>query len=120
MTHDQIDQLGTDVGAEIPTLIGELHEHIREACAAVLEETQDQDNAKPKLNIAIAVSVNLASKPPAYTVKASVSVKRSVSGDYALDDPQQPELAAGLGLKTSVTISSGNTTVHIPAKEGAK
>lgn len=92
MTPDQIDQLGTDVGAEIPALIGELHQHIREAAAAVLEETQDQENAKPKLNIAIAVSVNLAAHPPTYTVKASVSVKRSVTGDYELKDANQGEL----------------------------
>lgn len=109
MTSDQIDQLGQSVSSELPTLIGDLSPRIREAAAAVLEETQEKENAKPTLNITIGVSVNLATNPPAYIIKAGVSVKHTVSTELVLDDPNQPELPE---MEKSVVSKRGKKASH--------
>lgn len=107
MTNDQLDQLVQDAPEELRTVLGDLCPHIKEACAAVLEETQDE-GGKPKVKVAIGLSIDLSKHPAVWTMEGSVGIKRKVTGDsHQLEDPDQPELA-GLRGETSMTIQSGD------------
>jgi hypothetical protein len=79
MTTDQLDKIIAECPDRIRIALGELHQRIREACAASLEETQDGDKSA-KISVPISLKIDLSQSPPAWNVTAGVSVKfKSVS-----------------------------------------
>ena len=97
MTPEQLDQLIQEAPEELGSVLGDLAPHIKEACAAVLEETQEE-GGKPKVKVAISLSIDLSKSPAVWAMDGSVGIKRKVTGDiHQLEDPEQPELETGFG-----------------------
>lgn len=124
MTSLQLDQLIADAPEQLSTVLGELHPHIREACAAVLEETQETE-AKAKVNVALKITIDLSMAPPSWVMTGAVGITRKVTSEaHELDDPKQPELAPGMGKKprggmTSMTMEAGGKVLATITAEQA-
>lgn len=81
MTTEQLDNILGDAAAEFPVIVGDLSTHIREAAAAVLEESQDDEKAKATLTVGISLKIDLTKSPPTWWMESAVGVRRKVKGD---------------------------------------
>lgn len=92
MTNEQLDKLIEEAPSELAERLGELHPHILEACAAVLEETQETEG-KAKVNIGLKITIDLSMSPPSWACNAQVGITRKATGEaHQMEDPQQPKL----------------------------
>jgi len=96
MTPEQLDEIIAAAPAMIREQLGELHAHILESAASVLEESQDSETGKPVVRIALALKIELNHSTPVFAVEASVTKRtKVVSEAIATRDPNQPELGIG-------------------------
>lgn len=91
MTPAQLDTLTDEAPKDFRAQLGELRPHLIDACAAALEETQDE--GKAKVAVSFKLTIDLSFHPPQWTVASSVGIKRSIKGEaHELPDPNQPKL----------------------------
>ena len=92
---DRLDEIASEVGKRVPSLILDLRDQIMEAITAATDESQDeaettQQEKRAVLSIPISVKWDLSEM--AVKVEASVSVKTKAKATIELTDPNQPEL----------------------------
>ncbi len=105
--------------------VGDLHDHILEAAAQALAQSQDSESGgKPKVTVSLKLVIGLNTQRPNWQVKAGVGVNYAAESEAKLlDDPRQPKLPfSDLPEGASVTITAGDTsaTIHGKAKGGKK
>ena len=82
MTPENLDQIIAECPEKIRVALGELHQRIREACAAALEESQDGEKSA-KVSVPMSLKIDLGHSPPAWQVSAGVSVKFKAVSEMA-------------------------------------
>jgi len=95
MTPEQLDQIIEKAPDDIRERLGELAPKIREAAAAKLEESQENEKAAV-LSVSIALKIDLACSPVTWEVVAKVAATYTSAGPEHIADTD-PDL--GLELK---------------------
>lgn len=92
MSPEQLDIIIAGSKEDFPVIVGELHQHILDAAAAVLEETQDSEK-KPKVTVAVSLILDLSIAPLSWQLEAAVGVRRKVRGETHFQEREEtPEL----------------------------
>ena len=96
MSPSQLDKIISEAPEEVGVILGELRPRIVEAAKAVLEETQNSEDASAKVKVSIGLTIDLTMSPPSWSVDAAVGVRYKIKGE-AHDTDETPELAPNLG-----------------------
>jgi len=89
MSPAQLDKIISDAPEEVGVILGELRPRIVEAAKAVLEETQNSEDAAAKVKVALSLTIDLTMSPPSWTVDAAVGVRYKIKGE-AHDTEETP------------------------------
>jgi hypothetical protein len=94
MTTQQLDQIIEECPADVAVVLGDLHQQIREAAAEALAASQESDGGgKPKVKVALSLTIDLSTAPCSWVVGGGVSISYKVLGaEHRCDDPTQPSL----------------------------
>jgi hypothetical protein len=96
MSPSQLSKIIAEAPEEVGVILAELEPRIVEAAKAVLEETQDREDAKAKVKVSLGLTIDLSMSPPSWAIDGAVGVRYTIKGE-AHDTEETPELDPGMG-----------------------